>query len=330
MNDNVVENNSDFCLNYRSKYPTAYYLYQNPPPEWFPLIGIGAFFVLCNNAVIILEISKHSKYYRGAYFKLASRVTMLLSAFWIFAQTSFLGIIFTRGDSFLHFVANSFESACILAFFDMIVLHSRAIGETFDGTTELIARVPPCCCCLPCLPKINSTKTNIRRLRICIYQMIFFQTMVEFARVLLVFDCAFLPEAPRVVVTDALVVASFLLAMWALFVLVKSNNNKLSQFKYMQKFAGFKAVIIVSKFAYKLLVFIANRDAIPSYKSLGAKQRVSIWTNFITVVVSTLLLLLCRRLYSIEDYDILGEEKPKLYSVEEDGIENLSSTIEEV
>ena len=49
-----------------------------------------------------------------------------------------IGLLFPRGDVFLHFITNTYESACILAFFDMIIIHRRSIAEPFaDGRLEV-------------------------------------------------------------------------------------------------------------------------------------------------------------------------------------------------
>ena len=88
-----------------------------------------------------------------------------------------LGILFPRGDVFLHFVNNTYEAGCVLAFFDMIIIHRRTIDEPFaSGQLKISIRTPPCCCCLVCVPPMSDTKKNLHRLRYSIYQFIFFQT----------------------------------------------------------------------------------------------------------------------------------------------------------
>ena len=310
-NNNNQYGVADLCLTYRNQSPTATHLFRNPPPEYFPLLGVGLFFFLISSLVLGVEVRKHSAFFKHAYFKLSSRVVMILSAFWLFAFTNVLGIVFVRGDVFLHFVANVFECACFLAFYDCVLLHCRAVGEVFDGSNNLPLRVPPCCCCLFCLPEMKTTKRNFWWLRLAIFQLIFVQTLVEFMRTLAVFDCSFDPEATQVVVFDALLTVSFLVAMWALFVVVKGRGSKLAKYKYLQKFGLFKLMILVQKFLYKLLAFLASRGHIASYKGLSGKLRCAIWTNFVAVVVSTMLLLVIRNLFVVEEYHVLNDSGNK-------------------
>jgi len=211
------------------------------------------------------------------------------------------------------------------------VLHLRSLGEVFDGKSKLSASVPPCCCCLPCLPAIANSKKNLGLLRLTIFQLIFFQSGVEFLRVLTVFDCSFDPELTRVFVMDTMVTCSFLLAMWGLFVIFKSGQQKLRKYRYILKFAGFKALIIMSKFLYKILSWVAKRGGIPSHNGLGGKQRATIWTNFITVLVATLLFATCRKLYRIEDYTALVNEiLPRYNSKSDSGKDTHENTSNDV
>ena len=311
----------ELCSNYREHTPTARFLLQNGgPPEYYPMLAIACCFLLFNTFVFIREINKHSKYFRDTYFKLSARVVMIMSNFWFYAATSLLGMIFVRGISFLHFISHTFESACMLAFFDCVRVHRFATGYSLDGTRTFSLRAPPLCCCF-CLPQLRNTKRSVRFLRGCIFQLVFFQTLVEFIRVLNVFDCAFDPNNARSTVLNILVVISFLLAFWALHVAVKVNQNALSKFRLFHKFLLFKLMIIVSKASYNILEFVAKGKRIPAYQTwLGGETRAAIWANFITVALAALLMMFNARLYRTEDYETLGYEQQVKLSADNEAV----------
>ena len=110
--------------------------------------------------------------------------------------------------------------------------------------------------------------------------MLFFQITVECIRVILVFECSYDPSAPYKYISDAIVMISFLIAMWALLVNYRAGYEELAPFYYGYKFLYFKLMIFVSKFLYTILVWIAQSGKIPDFKRgdgvvvLKGKQRV--------------------------------------------------------
>ena len=78
---------------------------------------------------------------------------------------------------------------------------------------------------------------------------------------------------------------------------------KMAKFRYVKKFWGFKMVIVFTKLLHKLLILLAKNNHISGYGDLGSEARVSIWKNFITVVLAFLLLMCSRHLYTIDEYN---------------------------
>ena len=63
---------------------------------------------------------------------------------------------------------------------------------------------------------------------------------------------------------------------------------------------------------------MAKNNHISEYGDLGSEARVSIWKNFVTVVLTFLLLVYSRNLYTIDDYDSVVPYKAQY---NEDGAE---------
>ena len=123
---------------------------------------------------------------------------------------------------------------------------------------------------------------------------------------LVTFDCDYDPENTRTIVFDVVVIFSFLIAMWALSVAVKNNQNKLAELRLFQKFGVFKLMIFISKALYKILQLVARKGDIPGYEEwLGGEARAVIWANFVTVIASAILMLINARLYTTEDYETI-------------------------
>merc|ERR1712136_309368 len=91
---------------------------------------------------------------------------------------------------------------------------------------------------------------------------------------------------------------------------IKGRSGQLEKFRYMQKFAMFKLMILVQKLLYKILALVADKGYISSYRGLNAKLRCAIWVSFVTVVVSTLLLGVIRSFFVVEEYEVLKKESP--------------------
>jgi len=308
--------------------PTAYKLVNNGgPPEYYPLLIIAAVFFLINSLVLLWQIRRHSPYFRNEYFKLSSRVFMIMSSFWVYGICSFLGMMFIRGNIFLQFLSHTFESACMLTFFDIIRVYMRASGYTLDGTRTVNLRGLPCCYCIVCCPTPKNTKQTVRALRRCIYPLIFFQTLVEIIRVLAVSDCEFSPTNTHTIVWDVIVIVCFILAFWSVHVAAKNCQDKLTHYRLAPKFIVYKLMIFTSKALSKILNLVATQKKIPAYEDwLDSVSRAVIWGNFITVVVSTILISINSRLYLIEDYEtISGTPQVRFSRGDEDVIVNTNA-----
>ena len=76
------------CVNYRIKWPTSDYMFEHPPPEYFPMLGLAIGSFAFTSLILIVDVVlKHSKYLREDHFKLSSRVIMILTSYWLFALT---------------------------------------------------------------------------------------------------------------------------------------------------------------------------------------------------------------------------------------------------
>ena len=164
---------------------------------------------------------------------------------------------------------------------------------------------------------MRNTKRNAKILRGVIFNLIFWQMLVEFIRVLKVFDCNFDPTATSTLVFEVIVIVSFMFAMWSVGVVVSATSNSWSKFQFGRKFAVFKLMIITSKASFGILEMVAKNGGVSGYEDVGAKARAAIWSNFITVVVSVILLLMASKLYTLEEYEPLGnQQQVKLNQVE--------------
>ena len=73
------------CNNYRKEWPTTDYLLQNAPPEYYPMLGMGAVLALVVSWFLRDEVlGKHKRFLTEAYFKLSARVILILTAYWVF------------------------------------------------------------------------------------------------------------------------------------------------------------------------------------------------------------------------------------------------------
>lgn len=297
------------CKDYEIKVPTMQMLFKDAPPEYWPLLALALPFLGLNTLVWVLELRKHSAYLNGKTLRLAARTCAMLSCFWVFCLTSSLGLLSMRSTVYLHFIANTYEAFCLLCFYDMMVIHLNTEGF-LNGTETLELSTPPCCCCLP-LPAIKSTGINIRRLRILIFQMIVFQTFMEVMHVLMVFECVYDPDSIKVNIGSALVGLSFTVAVWPLLIVFKAGRAKsnLGKYSYVLKFIGFKVLIFISKILKQILAKVASIGRIEPFANTGPKARVSCWSNFLTVIASTLMLLLVRNLYNHQDYEPLLKKR---------------------
>ena len=88
-NFNRVDNPiTDSCSKYRSKWPTVRSLFQNSPPEYYPMLGLGIVLFSLTSLLLTVDVKlKHLSYLKNGHFKLSSRVIMILTAYWLFALT---------------------------------------------------------------------------------------------------------------------------------------------------------------------------------------------------------------------------------------------------
>lgn len=305
VTDRYVYRQDDRCNEYDMTVPTMKMLLEDPPPEYFPMLGVVLFCLAVTTIIWVLELRKHKEYLRGKTFRLASRTCMLISCFWVFSFTSSLACLSLKSSVFLQYISNTFEAFCLLFFFDMMVIHLETEGF-LQGKETMEMKAPPFCCCCP-FPPMKSTMRNIDRLRYVIFQLIIFQTLVEMMCVLLVNECMYEPDNIRAIIGALLVAVSFLWALWAIFIVFNAGKDKanLRKHNYVMKFVGFKVVIIVNKIVRIILTKILGMGMVERYADTGPKSRVTLWCNVMTVVSAILMLLLTKNLYNDQDYEPL-------------------------
>ena len=119
----------------------------------------------------------------------------------------------------------------------------------------------------------NTLRTNLKRLRLLIFQLIGVQTTIETFRVLAVLDCSFDPQFPSAYVMDAMMTVSFMAGIWAIIIVLRIDYKRLKRYKCIKKFLVFKVMIAVSKFLGRILGLMARTGVFKGYKNLGATQR---------------------------------------------------------
>ncbi|XP_063681969.1 uncharacterized protein LOC134816895 [Bolinopsis microptera] len=153
-NDPLDPNN---CAGYYEGVPTLSLLLQYPPPEYFPLLIIGALIIVGNAVVSVIAWRRQLKFLEGATYMPAFRSMMIVASFGVFGVTSFAGLFSMRSSEYLHSIANTFEVFCILFFYENMCGLLR-LNDFIDGTDKFILAVAPCCCCLRFLKPAPATE----------------------------------------------------------------------------------------------------------------------------------------------------------------------------
>ncbi|KAL5254216.1 hypothetical protein ACHWQZ_G013853 [Mnemiopsis leidyi] len=305
------------CGDYYKGVPTFSFLSKHPPPEYWPLLAISAVLIVINGVVTVIAISKQRRFLEGASLVPALRSITILLAFTIFAATSFSGMFSMRSSQYLHSIGETYEVCCILIFYENICGHLR-LHDFYDETDKIILTTGPCCCCLRCLKPVSASQKTVGRLRLGMKVSIILQILLQFVRTIRTFECEYQPNSTSGMVMNVTTITAFLFAMWGLVVMFRSGYKILAQYKYVGKFLAFKGMIFTSKFLYTVLSIIASysKGSIPDYETevdgktvliLKDKSRLSIWTNFISVVFTTTLLALTYKLYDSKDYELYLE-----------------------
>jgi hypothetical protein len=77
--------------------------------------------------------------------------------------------------------------------------------------------------CKTLVLSLNPCRSSLRRLRIGIILAIVVQLILQFTRTLRTFECQYVPKTTGGLITNVLMIAVFLYAMWGLIVVYKSG-----------------------------------------------------------------------------------------------------------
>ena len=188
-----------------------------------------------------------------------------------------------------------------------MMTHLDILGFQWDGTMDVYIATPPVFCLFRrCMPLVKNTARFKHILHRMITQLVFVQAIIEMLRVLYTFECSYDPTSSKVVIWDTISILSFLIGVWAIVITLRLGHviptGTLRQFKYIKKFFGIKVLIFISKTLFKLLDLLAQKGYIKGAGGFGAEQRVRLWGNFITIVVTCLTIAFVRKLYTPADY----------------------------
>ncbi|KAM3718608.1 Organic solute transporter alpha-like protein [Dirofilaria immitis] len=229
--------------------------------------------------------------------KRRSNLYFLVLLFPISASCCYIGMISPRASTIISSLGLLYFLTCL---FILISLIRNLFGsrETFVNILQADKKLidfqsPPFCCCCPCLPKAKTTSQNLRLLEWLVLQAPIVRAIVVTINVVAVAE---LREAANKYIkfSEAVTVASLLLAVFGVHTLARLAFDNLSQYGFMKIF---RAVDIAMLFfvAQQSIIFdsiLIKYDIISCGPLLSAHDNGRFICNFVLIVEMLLLSML--------------------------------------
>ncbi|CAB3405586.1 unnamed protein product [Caenorhabditis bovis] len=194
------------------------------------------------STLVVLVLSLIHWYYVYNYISIEKRrnkMYWLIAVFPVACSCSFIAMCVPRTSLILTAIGILYYLMCL---FVLVSLARHLFGGRSSFSTclqydsrPIDLRSPPFCCLVPCMPKIESSEKNIRRLEWCVLQAPIVRALLIFSDVIAVAELR--EEAtPFLRYSDMTCLCSLLLAIFGVHTLARVTSNKLSAYCFMSMF----------------------------------------------------------------------------------------------
>lgn len=256
----------------------------------------------------------------------------ILGVYPVFSIMSLIGMYIPRSSFVCIFVANIYHSITLWKFLDLVT-------DFFGGSARMIQRLQgqhvapnpfPCCCCC-CLPNIPTSRSNLRRMTLAVYQLSLIRTILFFVALILwtdeKYDYGDVSFTNPNAYINAIVAISTWLSFYGYLLFYQAARPALPGYGLRSKFVCIILVLIVCSLQSGILETMGALGAIPCQPPLSADTRSQIIYYYSLVVEMFLISLFAR--YCFRRVELPLENAPDTKSQASQTQPALSGSVED-
>ncbi|XP_041359827.1 organic solute transporter subunit alpha-like [Gigantopelta aegis] len=316
--DNETSNMTDHCsdpLPYSDKY------FQDISTVELVFVIASAVLTVVVCLIFFESVWYLNKYYHSWHTKVFSVWQIGLHP--AISLTSMLTVVVPRSSVINSLISSVYVSISLHIFMRLIIHYhggEKNMVRTMSGE-KIPLRSPPLACCICCCPKITLTRSNLKRIKYLVHQVVFLRPILKFLGAVMWTDGRY--TKGKIDVFDSFIyitvlnVVSSLVAVYGLVLLYRASKKHLKKFHIMAKYINLKVVMVVTSLQQLVFTILShyNVPACTGYNT--AMARGNSFNNMLLIGEMFVLTLLARYYYrkpeepitlaEIESYDASTE-----------------------
>ncbi|KAF8362123.1 osta-1, partial [Pristionchus pacificus] len=206
----------------------------------------------------------------------------LVFMFPVTALCGVIGMFIPRAATFLYSCALVYQMLCLFVTISLlfnIFGGRKELSEHLRATeTQINFRVPPLCC-FSCLPSIEATERNVRRVEWMVFQSPLLRLVLEAANVVVFLELNHRQHL-WFLFSQLLGLISMCVAFYGCYVLVPTTSEEVRKYRFVHIFRAVdvaQCLYTIQKFCFD---FAATIDIIRGDDLLSPSAKAQFWTSF--------------------------------------------------
>ncbi|XP_076462316.1 organic solute transporter subunit alpha-like isoform X2 [Babylonia areolata] len=229
----------------------------------------------------------------------------LIGIYPVFSIMALLAVIVPRAVLICDLASSVYLAVCLFHFTTLIIVYAGGVPSLLNKVENhkggFTLRTPPCCCCCFCCPMVKPTWTNLRRIRLMVFQHPFIEPSISFITVLLWTDDKYQrgdtgPDKANMYLAVPRSLST-VVALYGLLILFWSSTGFLTRHGLRRKFFLMKIVLFLHNFQDFIFISLAKGNVPPCTGHMSSNVRGDAMRHMVVVGEMFLLALLARCLY---------------------------------
>ncbi|KAL1506285.1 hypothetical protein ABEB36_005677 [Hypothenemus hampei] len=290
---------NDSCSSVEFPSIKDYFMAKNAVCLTFVVMGAGILLLI---SILFFDTTRHV--IRNSPSRAKSHAIFVLALYPTVGLLYYIALIIPRASLVLDAISQILISIGLYQLFCSFVAYCGGESELAVKLkdTQLIMKVPPCCCwfCCSCLPSPYVTKNILRRLKILVLQQAVVQGFLYCLSIVFWVENPDLHETVNWCI-QIFVIISITSGMWGLIMATRHFRTHMdTKFHFTQKFIMFQLILVLPKVTLIIVKSLESTHVLPCHLPFTRH----VYFNVIysgSVMLEVLLLLFATRIYYKRD-----------------------------